>query len=54
MYDTFDDEQRVTLLRDGVAQVWDAIKAGNFYPSPSPQNCITCPFRSRCPVFGRV
>jgi hypothetical protein len=46
------DEQRVDIMRDGIAQVWAAIQSGNFYPSPSPQNCVTCPFRSRCPIFA--
>jgi CRISPR/Cas system-associated exonuclease Cas4 (RecB family) len=46
------DEQRVDVMRDGIAQVWAAIQSGNFYPSPSPQNCATCPFRSRCPIFA--
>jgi putative RecB family exonuclease len=46
------DERRVSTLRDGVAQVWAAIQTGNFYPNPSPQNCTTCPFRSRCPVLA--
>jgi len=45
------DANRVTSLAVGVAAVWRAIQAKNFYPSPSPQNCTTCPFRSRCPVF---
>ncbi len=44
--------ERVTGIKESVRQVWDAIQTGNFYPSPSPQNCVTCPFRSRCPVFG--
>jgi CRISPR/Cas system-associated exonuclease Cas4 (RecB family) len=46
------DEQRVEVMRDGIAQVWAAIQAGNFYPSPSPMSCATCPFKSRCPVFA--
>ena len=46
------DDRRVEVMRDGVAQVWAAIQTGNFYPSPSPQNCTTCPFRSRCPIFA--
>lgn len=44
--------ERVAVLREGVAQIWQAIQSGNFYPSPSPMNCATCPFRSRCPVFA--
>lgn len=33
-------------------QVYQAMKAGNFYPAPSPQNCTTCPFKSRCPAWA--
>jgi CRISPR/Cas system-associated exonuclease Cas4 (RecB family) len=46
------DHDRIAGLKDSVDQIWQAIQAGNFYPNPSPQNCTTCPFRSRCPVFG--
>jgi putative RecB family exonuclease len=46
------DPQRVATMRESVGQVWTAIQSGNFYPSPSPQNCTSCPFRSRCPVFA--
>ena len=46
------DENRVSVMRDGVAQVWAAIQSGNFYPNPSPMNCTACPFRSKCPVFA--
>jgi len=44
--------ERIDALKQSVAAVWSAILAGNFYPSPSPQNCTTCPYRSRCPVFA--
>ncbi|MGD0140161.1 MAG: PD-(D/E)XK nuclease family protein [Tepidisphaeraceae bacterium] len=47
------DEDRIAGLKESVSQIWQAIQAGNFYPSPSPQNCATCPYRSRCPVFAR-
>jgi putative RecB family exonuclease len=47
------DENRIAGLKESVGQIWQAIQAGNFYPNPTPQNCVTCPFRSRCPVFGR-
>jgi putative RecB family exonuclease len=43
---------RVQSLKENVAAVWAAIQSGNFYPSPSPQNCTTCPYRSRCSVFS--
>jgi len=47
------DPGRVEVLTQTIAQVWEAIRAGNFYPSPSPMNCTTCPFRSRCPAMSR-
>jgi hypothetical protein len=46
------DPARVGAMKESVAAVWDAIKVGDFYPSPSPINCSTCPYRSRCPAFG--
>ena len=47
------DNSRIQTLREDVNQIWQAIQSGNFYPSPSPMNCSTCPFKSRCPVFAR-
>jgi len=44
--------ERINTLKESVAAVWSAIQSGNFYPSPSPQNCTSCPYRSRCPVFS--
>lgn len=46
------DPARVEVLTRSSLQVWEAIQAGNFYPNPTPQNCTTCPFKSRCPVFA--
>jgi putative RecB family exonuclease len=46
------DPGRVAGMKASVASVWEAIQAGNFYPSPSPMNCTTCPFRSRCPAMS--
>jgi hypothetical protein len=31
-----------------VERVWRTIEAGNFYPNPSPANCLNCPFREPC------
>ena len=45
------DAARVAGLIDSVTQVWQAMQTGHFYPNPSPQNCIPCPYRSRCPVY---
>jgi len=47
------DTKRIDTLREDVDQIWQAIQSGHFYPSPSPMNCSTCPFKSRCPVFAR-
>lgn len=33
-------------------QVYDAMTVGNYYPIPAPQNCTTCPFKSRCPAYA--
>ena len=38
-------------IRDTFRQLYEAMVVGNFYPNPSPQNCTTCPYRSRCPAF---
>ena len=46
------DEARLNTVRDSVRQVWQAVKVGNFFASPSPLNCSICPFKSRCPAFG--
>ncbi len=39
-------------ILDSIRQGWAAISAGNFPPDPSPDKCMACPFRSRCPVFA--
>ena len=46
------EPSRIEAVKESVRQVWEAIQVGNFYPNPSPQNCATCPFRSRCSVFA--
>jgi putative RecB family exonuclease len=42
------DPQQVERTKKTVERVWQAIQAGNFYPSPSPTNCGTCPYRQPC------
>ena len=42
------DAARLSRTKHIVQRVWRAIAAGNFYPSPSPMNCSTCPFRDPC------
>jgi hypothetical protein len=38
----------VTRTRNTVQRVWRAIRAGNFYPSPSPMGCAACPYANAC------
>ena len=40
-------DQLVATFRE----VWAAMQSRNFYPIPSPMNCSTCPFKSRCPAY---
>jgi len=42
------DEQQVARTKRTVEQVWHAIRAGHFYPNPSPLTCGSCPYRSAC------
>ena len=46
------DTSRVAAMTKAAVQTWSAIVAAQFYPNPSPMNCSTCQFKSRCPVFG--
>jgi hypothetical protein len=40
--------QRVARTKRIVERVWKAIAAGSFYPTPSPMQCPSCPFREPC------
>jgi RecB family exonuclease len=42
------DEQQIERTKHVVYQVWRAIQSGHFYPSPSPVQCPTCPYRAPC------
>ena len=39
---------RVNRTKRIVERVWPAIEAGHFFPTPSPMNCASCPFRAPC------
>ena len=52
LIDVTASSERIQSIRQQIGQVWAAIQAGNFYPAPSPMNCSTCPYRSRCPAFA--
>lgn len=42
------DSRQIERTKRIVQRVWTAIQTGVFYPSPSPMNCGTCPFREPC------
>jgi putative RecB family exonuclease len=42
------DPQQIARAYAIVERVWNAIRAGHFYPAPSPLNCATCPYRRPC------
>lgn len=42
------DPKQIERTKRVVENVWRAIEAGLFYPSPSPLNCSSCPYRQPC------
>ena len=42
------EPQRLACTRRTVERIWQSIVSGNYYPSPSPMNCPSCPFREPC------
>lgn len=42
------DPRQIERTKKVVERVWRAIEAESFFPSPSPLNCCTCPFRAPC------
>ena len=38
----------VARTRNTVQRVWQAIRAGHFFPSPSPMGCAACPYANAC------
>ncbi len=42
------EPQGVDRIKRVVEQVWRAIEAGHFYPTPSPMQCSGCPFYAPC------
>jgi RecB family exonuclease len=52
LLDIVTDPDRRERSTQAAREVWLAIEAGHYYPSPSPMNCTTCPYRSRCPAHA--
>ena len=48
LHDVPRDPQQVERTKRTVERVWHAIEGGHFYPSPSPMQCPSCPYRSPC------
>lgn len=46
------DAQRAANLTESMRTTWADIQRGSFQPNPSPINCTTCPFKSRCPIYA--
>lgn len=42
------DQRRLERMKKVAEHVWRAIENGHFYPSPSPINCPSCPYRAEC------
>ncbi len=42
------DRQRVERIKRLLSVVWRQIRSRQFYPSPSPTQCPSCPFREQC------
>jgi putative RecB family exonuclease len=48
MHDVPVDRQQIDRTKRIGERVWRTIRAGNFYPSPGPLNCHSCPYRQPC------
>jgi RecB family exonuclease len=48
LHDVPADQHQIDRTKRIVERVWRSIQAGNFYPSPSPLQCPTCPFQKPC------
>lgn len=46
------DNRHVDRTKRIFEHVWRSIKGGHFYPSPSPMNCPTCPYRDACRAWA--
>lgn len=42
------DAAQIERTKRIAQRVWQAIKAGSYFPSPSPLNCGTCPYQTAC------
>ena len=47
-FEVHSDARRVDRMKKLIGVVWQQIQARHFYPSPSPMQCPSCPFRKQC------
>jgi len=45
--------KRSNEVIDVMLPVWNSMKAGNDFASPSPMSCATCGYQSRCPAYHK-
>ena len=45
--------ERSDEIVDVMLPVWNSMKAGVDFASPSPMNCATCGYQSRCPAYRK-
>jgi CRISPR/Cas system-associated exonuclease Cas4 (RecB family) len=48
MHDVPVDRHQIEKTKRIAERVWRSIRAGNFFPSPGPLNCYSCPYRQPC------
>jgi putative RecB family exonuclease len=42
------EPKQIARTKAVVRRVWNAIRGGHFFPSPSAMNCASCPYRKPC------
>ena len=42
------NRRRIKRIRNVAEHVWRAITEGNFFPTPNPISCGSCPFKQQC------
>jgi len=51
LLDVLQDQERSDTVIELMLPVWQAMRSGVDYCSPSPMSCSTCPFHSKCPAY---
>jgi putative RecB family exonuclease len=51
LLDVPQDSSRSEAVINLMLPVWNAMRSGVDYTSPSPMSCTTCPYKSKCPAY---